>query len=386
MPTNLVTSYNFDYRANNTGDNDKEYNMTYAAITGWGKCMPPATLSNDDLATFLETNDEWITTRTGMKERRISHVNVSELGAIACQHALAAAGKTALDVEMIVFASTSFDEYCPNAASNVQKIIGADNAACMDVNTACTGGMYAFTTANAMIKTGVVKSALVIGAETISKLMEWTNRDVAVLFGDGAAALYLEASEQETGLLAESLGCYGESRDILSVAGLGSKYANQGRMMGKTEWQFLGQEIFKKAVNGMAQACEKTLEKLGVNSEQIDLVVPHQANLRIIDTLAKKLKLDSDKVFVNIQKYANMSSATTLVAFVEAIEEQRVKPNSLILLPAFGGGLTWSAHAVRFGDRTTPIASSDASLPPCQQTGLEMVQEIMEKHQQSVGK
>ncbi|MGB1198878.1 MAG: ketoacyl-ACP synthase III [Thalassotalea sp.] len=351
--------------------------MTYANISGWGKCLPPAVLTNDDLATFLETDDQWITSRTGMKERRISHVNVSELAYVACQRALAAAGKSAEDVDLIVFGSTTFDEVCPNAASNVQRLLGADNAACMDVSTACTGGMYSLTVANSMIRSGVVSSALVIGAECISPIMDWTNRDVAVLFGDGAAALYLEKSEEETGVLAESLGCYGESRDILSVQGWGMKYANQQKYFGESNWAFLGQEIFKKAVSGMAQACGKVLEKSGVLPENIDLVVPHQANLRIIDTLVKKLKMDKDKVFVNIERYGNMSAATILVALVEAVEEGRVNAGDTLLMPAFGGGLTWSAHLIKWGQRITPITVSEVELPESEQSGLALVQKII---------
>mgnify|MGYP003629899395 CR=1 FL=1 len=342
--------------------------MTYAAITGWGKCLPPAILSNDDLATFLATDDEWITSRTGMKERRISHVSVSELAYVACERALAAAGKTAKDVDLIVFGSTTFDELCPNAASNVQRLLGADNAACMDVSTACTGGMYSLSVATAMIKSGVVKSALVIGAETISPIMDWDNRDVAVLFGDGSAALYLEESEEETGVITQALGCYGESRDILSV---------KGRMLGQSNWAFLGQEIFKKAVSGMAQACEKALAQAQLSADQMASVVPHQANLRIIDTLIKRLKMDKNKVFVNIHKYGNMSAATTLVAFVEAIEEGFIAKQSYVLLPAFGGGLTWSAHVVKWGERTHALATSDVELPKCNKTGLELVNDII---------
>lgn len=349
----------------------------YAEITGWGKCLPPAVLTNDDLATFLETNDEWITSRTGMKERRISHVNVSELAYVACERALACAGKSAKDVELIVFGSTTFDELCPNAASNVQRLLGATNAACMDVNTACTSGMYALSTATAMIKSGVVKSALIIGAEVISPIMDWSNRDVAVLFGDGAAALFLEASEQESGVLAESLGCYGESRDILAVEGWGMKYANKSRILGQSSWAFLGQEIFKKAVAGMAQGCIKTLEKLNVTAHDIDLVVPHQANLRIIDSLGKKLGLDPSSVFINIHKYGNMSAATALVAFVEAIEEGRVSANANVLIPAFGGGLTWSAHVIKIGNRVTALQEASIELPYCESSGLALVNEII---------
>ncbi|GLX84608.1 3-oxoacyl-[acyl-carrier-protein] synthase 3 [Thalassotalea loyana] len=355
--------------------------MTYAAIKGWGKCMPPAILSNDDLATFLETNDEWITTRTGMKERRVSHVDVSELAHIACAEALAVAGKTALDVDMIVFGSTTFDEQCPNSASNVQRLLGATNAACMDVNTACTSGMYSLSVATAMIKSGAINSALIIGAEVISKVMDWSNRDVAVLFGDGAAALYLEASDEKSGVLGESLGCFGESRDILAVRGLGVKYANKDHILGHTWWNFLGQDIFKKAVAGMAQACDKTLEKLEMNNDDINLVVPHQANLRIIDSLAKKLKTPKDKVFVNIEKYGNMSAATALVALVEAIEEGQINAGDNVLMPAFGGGLTWSAHMLHFPEKPESSAKAEESLPPCEKSGLTLVEEIIQSKQ-----
>lgn len=347
--------------------------MNYATITGWGKCLPPAILSNDDLATFLDTNDEWITSRTGMKERRISHVEVSELAYVAAAQAIACAGKTPQDVDLIVFGSTTFDKICPNAASNVQRLLGAHNAACLDVNTACTGGMYSLTVATSMIKSGVAKSAIVIGAECISKVMDWSNRDVAVLFGDGAAALYLEASDEESGVVAESLGCYGESRDILAVEGWGAEQMHSGKLMGETKWAFVGQEIFKKAVSGMAQASEKVLSKAKLTSDDIDVVVPHQANLRIIDTLAKKMKLPKEKVFINIEKYGNMSAATALVALVEAVEEGNIKPNSHLLMPAFGGGLTWSAHLIKWGDRTTALSTSDVTLPATDKSSLEII-------------
>lgn len=166
--------------------------MTYAAITGWGKCMPPAVLSNADLATFLETDDEWITSRTGMKERRISHVNAIELSYVASMRALACAGLKASDIDLIVYGSCSFDEMVPNTASGLQYKLGASNAASMDVNTACTSFLYSWSTANAMIRTGVVKRALVVGVELISRYMDWENRGVAVLFGDGCAAIVIE--------------------------------------------------------------------------------------------------------------------------------------------------------------------------------------------------
>ncbi len=353
--------------------------MTNAAIKGWAKCLPPAVLTNDDLSTFLETDDEWIITRTGMKERRVSHVPVSILGHVAACRALAGAGKNGEDVELIIFGTTSPDQICPNVSSNVQMLLGADKAACMDINTACTGFMYSLTAATAMIRTGVVKNAVVIGAEVISPIMDWDNRNVAVLFGDGAAAYYLEATDEEEGLMAESLGCYGHVRDILTIHGWGVNYANQGIVIGETEWQFEGQKIFKEAVAGMVSASAKVLEKCALSGNEIDLVVPHQANLRIIQAVVKRLELPMDKVFVNVHRYGNMSAATAPVALAEAVEEGRVNPHCKILVPAFGAGLTWCAHLLKWGERVEPLGETDVDLPPCDKTGLELVQEIRSK-------
>lgn len=357
--------------------------MRYAAITGWGKCLPPAVLTNNDLATFLDTDDQWIRKRTGMQERRISHVSSTQLAHVAAQRALAAAGKTVDEVDLIVFGTTTPDTLCPNTASGLQKMLAAKNSACMDVNTACTSGLYALTVANSMIRSGVVNNALVIGSEVISPAMDWDNRNVAVLFGDGGAALFLEASDNKQGVMAESLGCYGEVRDILSLHGFGVEWFNQGRILGNIEWSFEGQEIFKRAVKGMADASEDVLNKVGLPVEEIDLVVPHQANLRIIDAVANRAGIPVEKVFVNIHRYGNMSAATALIALIEAVEEGRVESGSKILMPAFGGGLTWSAHLLKWGERTKPLAESDAELPPCDQSALELVQDIRRRKGQS---
>lgn len=350
--------------------------MSYAAITGWGKCLPPAILTNDDLATFLDTDDEWIRKRTGMQQRRISHVPVSELAYVAAQRALAAAGKTAAEVDLIVFGTTTPDRICPNTASGLQKLLSASNAACMDLNTACTSFLYALTVATSMIRTGVVRNALVIGAEVISPIMDWNDRNVAVLFGDGAAAFFLEASDEQQGVMAESIGCYGEVRDILHLEGWGTEHANEAVMLGDVKWQFEGQEIFKRAVKGMADACKDVLNKSGTSMDEVDIVVPHQANLRIIEALANRTGTPPEKVFINIQRYGNMSAATAPIALVEALEQGRVAAGSNILMPGFGGGLTWCAHLLKWGQRTTPLASSDAELAPCDKSALELVQEI----------
>jgi 3-oxoacyl-[acyl-carrier-protein] synthase-3 len=350
--------------------------MTYAAITGWGSCMPPAVLSNADLSTFLDTSDEWIRTRTGMRERRVSHVSATELAVVAAQRALACAGLDAADLELVIYASCSNDEQVPNSASGVQLALGARRASAMDLNTACTSFLYGLSAATAMIRTGVVRNAVVIGVELISPYMDWDNRNVAVLFGDGCAAVVLQAADREEGVLGEALGCEADARQILRVRGMGCTYANRGVVLGDTQWDFDGQEIYRRAVHGMIRASKAVLEKCGVGPDQLDLVVPHQANLRIIDAVVSRLGVPMDKVMLTVERYGNMSAATVPVALVEALSEGRVRPGALILMPAFGAGLTLCAHLVRWGDRVAPIATSDASLPQCERSALDIVNGI----------
>src|ERR1700733_13807610 len=283
--------------------------LTHAAIVGWGKCLPPLILTNQDLATFLPTDDEWITTRTGMKERRISHVPGIELAITAARRAVACAGMSGKDIELVNYGSCSNDELVPNSASGVQQRIGATQAAAFDVNTACTSFMYGLSIGSAMIKTGIVKNALIIGVELISQYMDWDNRNVAVLFGDGAAAMVLQESQSESGVIAEKLQCYADARQILRVRGMGTMYANLGVQYGLTSWDFDGQEIFRKAVQGMSEASLEVMRRARVTMEDIALVVPHQANLRIIDAVAKKAGAGPDKVYINVQRYGNMRSA-----------------------------------------------------------------------------
>jgi 3-oxoacyl-[acyl-carrier-protein] synthase III len=359
--------------------------MTYAAITGWGACMPPAVLSNDDLSTFLETSDEWIRTRTGMQERRISHVRAIELSTVAAARALACAGLEPGDVDLIIYGGVSNDELVPNSASGVQVALGATRAASIDLNTACTSFCYGLTTATAMIRTGVVRNAIVIGVELISRYMDWSNRNVAVLFGDGAAAVVLQASEHEEGVLGSVLGCDAEGRQTLRVRGFGCTYANRDVQFGDTIWDFDGQSIFKRAVHAMADASRRVMAERGVTADDIDLVVPHQANLRIIESVAKYAGVPMEKVIVTVQKYGNMSAATVPVALVEALEAGRVRPGATLLMPAFGGGLTYCSLLVKWGERVTPLGTSDLVLPPATRTALEMVNEIR-SHQDPHGR
>jgi 3-oxoacyl-[acyl-carrier-protein] synthase-3 len=351
--------------------------MTYAAITGWGKCLPPSILSNADLATFLETDDAWIASRTGIHERRVSHVPGHGLAHVASARALACAGLAASELDLIVYGSCSNDELIPNSASGLQWSLGAANAGAMDVNTACTSFLYGLSTATALIRSGAIRNALVVGVEVITPFMDWRNRNVAVLFGDGAAAVVLQASEAPEGVLGERLGCAADARQTLRVRGAGWIYGNGGVTAGDTQWDFDGQEIFRRAVIGMTEASTAVLGKCGHRVEEVDLVVPHQANLRIIESVAKRIGAPMSRVFLTIARYGNMSAATVPVALVEALEEGRIAPGALILMPAFGGGLTWCAHLVRWGPRTTPLSATAVDLPPCTESALDMVHRFM---------
>ncbi|HTI61908.1 MAG TPA: ketoacyl-ACP synthase III [Gemmatimonadaceae bacterium] len=359
--------------------------MRYAAITGWGHGMPPAILSNADLSTFLDTSDEWITTRTGMKERRVSHVSAVEMATLASQRALACAGLAASELELIIYGGCSNEEAVPNSASGVQVAIGARDAAAIDLNTACTSFLYGLSTATSMIQTGVVRSALVIGVELISRYMDWSNRNVAVLFGDGAAAVVVQAADEPIGVIGSVLGCDAEARQTLRVRGIGCGYANRGVMLGDTLWDFDGQAIFKRAVKGMSESSERVMRQCGVTANDIDLVVPHQANLRIIEAVAKYAGIPMDKVMLTVQKYGNMSAATVPVALVEALEDGRIRPGSLVLMPGFGGGLTYASLLVRWGDRVTPVSESPDAFPPCELSALDMVN-VIRAHQDPHGR
>ena len=338
--------------------------------------MPPAVLTNDDLSTFLDTSDEWITTRTGMKERRVSHVSATELATLAARRALACAGLDPAELDLVIYGGVSNDELCPNSASGVQISLGATNAAAMDLNTACTSFCYGLVAASGMIRTGAVRNAVVIGVELISRYMDWSNRNVAVLFGDGAAAVVLEGSNEDAGLVASVLGCDAEARHTLRVRGFGCGYAGLGVTLGDTFWDFDGRQIFKRAVQAMCQASERVLTEAGVPATDVALVVPHQANLRIIEGVAKYAGIPMDRVVVTVEKYGNMSAATVPVALVDALEQGRIQPGTHLLMPAFGGGLTYCSLLVRWGDRTTPLGTCEDELPPCSETALEMVNRI----------
>jgi len=347
--------------------------MQFAEITGWGKCLPPATLTNHDLATFLPTSDEWIVSRTGIRERRILHCKFSDMAIVASQRAIAAADIIPSEIDLILLGCLTPDSSCPNTASLIADGIGATNAAAIDVNTACTGFLHGMHIGTSLIQTGAHKKVLVIGGEYITHYVNWSRRDIAVLFGDACGAVVLESTKKENGLLSSKIGCESDAKHAIQITNFGSGYNRFEKNFGYFGWNFKGQEVFKRAVKCMAEACERVLADQNLTIADIDLVVPHQANIRIIAALGKRLGIPEEKVFINVHKYGNTSAGTIPVALAEASEEGRLKPGSLILMTSFGAGLTWAAGVVRWGDRTTPLRPSDAELPPNEKTALEIL-------------
>ena len=351
----------------------------FADITGWGKCMPPAVLTNDELATVIETSDEWIRSRSGIGERRVSHVPCSDLAAVAALRALAAADTTAGEVDLLIVATTSGDNICPSTAAYVQRRMGATNAAVFDLNAGCSGFVYGLQVATAMIRDADYKKVVVVGSERLTWLLNFSLRDTAVLFGDGAGAVVVEPSEQECGLLACHLGCEGDALSALEVPNSGTSGNRFIDNYGVFDVNFDGREIFRRAVKGMAREIRKVLGDLELRNEDISLIIPHQANQRIIESLAHHLSVPMSQVALNIQNYGNTSAATIPVALVEALDEGRIQPGDLVLLAAFGAGLTRGAAMIRWGERITPLGESDAELPPCDQTALEILGEAIQR-------
>jgi len=348
--------------------------MTNSEITGWGKCMPPNVLSNHDLEQLVDTSDEWITSRTGIKERRISHVETSDMAAVAGLQALAAAGKEPEDVDLLLVATCTPDSLIPSTASLVQKKIGAFNCAAMDLNAACSGFVYGLVVGSSMIGAGTYKTVLLIGAEKLHYVTDFTDRTTCVLFGDGAGAVVLEPTDESHGLLATDLGLDGSVYHILQVPVDGTMGDRGQPDSTKSGVSMEGQEVFRRAVTKMSESSLISLERAGVPLEEVDLLIPHQANVRIIDATARRLGLDESKVYVNIHSYGNTSSATIPVALTEALEEGRIKPGDTIVFAAFGGGLSWGSAVYRWGSRIDPITESDAALPPPDRTTLELLQ------------
>lgn len=348
--------------------------MRNAVITGWGKCMPPNVLSNHDLEQLVDTSDEWITSRTGIKERRISHVETSDMAAIAGLRALAAAGKKPEDVDLLLVATCTPDSLIPSTASIVQNKIGAFNCAALDLNAACSGFVYGLVVGSNMIRAGTNNTVLLIGAEKLHYVTDFTDRTTCVLFGDGAGAVVLEPTDEAHGVLGSDLGLDGSVYHILQVPEDGTMGDRGQPDPSKSGVSMEGQEVFRRAVTKMSESSITSLERAGVTLEEVDLLIPHQANVRIIDATARRLGLDESKVFVNIHSYGNTSAATIPVALTEALEEGRIQPGDTVVFAAFGGGLSWGSAVYRWGPRIEPIAESDAELPPPDRDTMELLQ------------
>ena len=348
--------------------------MRNAEITGWGKCMPPNVLSNHDLEQLVDTSDEWITTRTGIKERRISHVEASDLGVVAAHRALAAAGRTVDDVDLILVATCSGDSIIPSTASIVQDKLGS-RAAAMDLNAACSGFVYGLVVGTNMIRGGTNNTVLLIGTEKLHFVTNYTDRSTCILFGDGAGAVVLEGTDRDdVGLLSSVLGMDGSVGHTLEVPNDGTVGDRVHHDPASCAIRMEGQEVFRRAVTMMGDSSAEALEQAGLTVDDIDILIPHQANVRIIDATARRLGIDSGKVYVNIHSYGNTSAATIPVALTEALEQRRIAPGANVAFTAFGGGLSWGSAMYRWGERVEPVATSDAELPPTDKTTMELLQ------------
>jgi len=347
-----------------------------ATITGWGRCVPPTVLSNADLERMMDTSDQWITVRSGVKERRISHVEASDMAAVASQHALAAAGRTIEEIDLIILASCTSDSVVPATAAHVHRLLEAPVAtAAYDLNANCSGFVYSLITASKMIESGMHSRVLVAASERLSALIDFTDRSTAVLFGDAAGSVVVEATDQECGLLSGRMQMDSSALTYLEVPEDGQKRMPTRRLEEPDGGISMnGREVFRRAVAAMGDLSVKVVEEAGLTLEDVNLLIPHQANIRIIDATAKRLKLPSDKVYTNIGSYGNTSAATIPVALSEALEQGYISPGDHIVFAAFGGGLTAAAALVRWGDRTHPLEHSDARLAPTDRSLMDILQ------------
>ena len=327
-----------------------------SSIIGTGSYLPEKILTNEDLSRIVDTSDEWITTRTGIKQRRIAAPDqaTSDLASEAARRAMADAGVSADDIDLIVVATVTPDMFFPSTACIVQGKIGAHNAVCFDISAACSGFLYALQIARHFLNAGNRSTALVIGAEKLSTLVNWEDRNTCVLFGDGAGAVVIRAVDAETPapgrVLSTVMGSDGNLVDLLKVPGGGSAMpiTPENAAARPNTIHMEGRETFKHAVTRMCQASEQAREMAGLKKEDISLVIPHQANARIITAIADRLGLPPEKTFINLDQYGNTSAATIPVALDEAHRQGRLHPGDIILLVAFGGGFTWASSVLRW--------------------------------------
>ncbi len=335
-------------------DDPQSANDCRVTILGTGSYLPERILTNADLEKMVETSDDWITTRTGIRERRIAAEDeaTSDLAAKAAERAMEQAGVEAADLELLIVATITPDTFFPSTACHVQKKIGAVNAVCFDVSAACSGFLYAIQVARHYLNGSTRKTALVIGAEKMSAFVDWTDRNTCVLFGDGAGAavLHQNGEKADRRILSTYLGSDGNQTDILEVPGGGSAIPitpdNAGEKLNTISMQ--GREVYKYAVTAMRKAAEVALERAGYQPSDVSMIIPHQANLRILDATAERLGVPNEQVYKNLDKYGNTSAAAVAIALDEAHRDGSIKEGDLVLLLAFGAGLTWASTLIRW--------------------------------------
>lgn len=319
-------------------------------ILGTGKYVPERVLTNQQLEQMVETNDEWIVTRTGIKERRLAaeHEATSDLAFKAAEAAIANAGLTVADIDLIIVATVTPDMFFPSTACLVQEKLGAKQAAAFDLSAACSGFIYSLATGTSMIQSGLYKHILIIGAETLSRITDYKDRNTCILFGDGAGAVVIGEVAEGRGFKSFELGADGSGGELLKVGGGGSRHPATAQTVANNDHviHMAGNDVFKFAVRIMGSAAEEALKKANVTKADIDLLVPHQANIRIIQSALQRLELTEDKAMINLDKYGNMSAASIPVALAEAVEQGRVNDGDTLCLVGFGGGLTWGASVL----------------------------------------
>ncbi|MDP2727495.1 MAG: beta-ketoacyl-ACP synthase III [Dehalococcoidia bacterium] len=322
----------------------------YACITGWGMYVPERILTNAELEQIVDTSDDWIVERTGIRERRVvaDDETASTMAVRAARKALDEAGLSAQDVDLIVVATVSPDNYYPSCACQVQDALGSKKAAAFDVGAGCSGFLYALSTATQFIASGAYRNALVIGAEAFTRTLNWQDRNTCVLFGDGAGALVLQACQEPYGLCSFLLGSDGSGGKLLYLRNLCARPGDWPEN-GRPQMYMDGREVFKFAVGAMVDTTREAIKRAGLKLSDIDLFIPHQANYRIISSMARFLKLPADKVVINIDRYGNTVSASIPIALCEAIQDGRVKDGDRLVLVSFGTGFTWAGLVLRWG-------------------------------------
>jgi len=323
-----------------------------ARIISTGSYLPEKVITNNDLEQIVDTSDEWILERTGIRERRIinGEETTSDLACEAAQRALKRAALKPRDIDLIIVATISGDMVFPSTACFLQQKLGAKNAAAFDLNAACSGFLYGMHISNSLIKSGAHKRVLLVGAEALSKFTDWSDRTTCVLFGDGAGAVLLEGTKEKRGIYSTHIFSDGSLSDLITLPGGGSKNpCSRETILKRLHFMKMkGNETFKVAVRTLEQLASSTLEENRLDPSQLSLLIPHQANLRIIQATAKRLELSPEKVFINIEKYGNTSAASIPIALDEAVQSGKCREGEYILLEAFGGGLTWASALLRW--------------------------------------